>query len=54
MCSKMIFQKFRAFDYYPFISPLPKIKINRFLKISEREYIIKTQDDKYLNIYTSN
>jgi len=75
MCSKMIFQKFRAFDYYPFISPLPKIKIkldkflevkniliikkpkikiNRFLKISESEYIIKTKDGKYLNIFTSN
>lgn len=75
MSSQMIFQKFRAFNYYPFISPLPKIKIqldkfleikniliikkpkikiNKFLKITEGEYIIKTQDNKYLNIFASN
>ena len=36
MHSKKILQTFKAFDYYPFTSPLPKLKIflDKFFKIN--------------------
>tara|TARA_Y100000768_G_C23831480_1_gene611598 strand:- start:48 stop:899 length:852 start_codon:yes stop_codon:yes gene_type:complete len=69
---KKIDRIYRAFDYEPFESPLPRVKINienidrevkkleviskpklyfeKFLKVKEKEYIMKTIDNKYILI----
>ena len=75
MSYKKIKRIYNAFDYEPFESPLPRIKIKiensqreikkiklipkpkfyfrNYLKVKEKEYIIKSVDDKYIliNLY---